>query len=69
MGGEDTDSYTLDRLHQAQRLQHADGLPDHRARNVELIFQMFGQHDVAGGKGAAHDPGSQMLYGAVVEAG
>jgi hypothetical protein len=30
---------------------------------------MFGQHDVAGGKGAAHNPGSQMLYGAMVEAG
>ncbi|BCW36637.1 hypothetical protein StoSoilA2_26930 [Arthrobacter sp. StoSoilA2] len=69
MGREDADSDTLDGFHQAQRLQDADGLPDHRARNVELVFQMFGQHDVASGKGAAHNPGSQMLYGAVVEAG
>lgn len=67
--GEDPDANALDGFHQSQGLQHPDGLAHYRPRHLELVLKVLGQHDVAGGELAADDPGSQVLDGAVVEAG
>ena len=50
-------------------LQNADGLTDHGPRNLELAFEVLGEHNVAGRELAGNDPGPQMLDGAMVKAG
>jgi hypothetical protein len=66
---EDPDTDAFGGLNEAQRLQYADSLTDHRTGYFELVFQLFCQHDMARGKAAADDSGSQMLNGTMVEAG
>ena len=69
VGREHADPHPLDGLHQAEGLQDPDGFAHHGAGNLQLILKLLSQHHMAGGQRPAHNAGSQVFDGAVMEAG
>ena len=69
VGRQHPDAHALGGFDQAERLQDAHGLADHRTGDLEFVFEVLGQHDVAGRELARDDAGAEVLNRAVVEAG